>query len=129
MSVARYWREIPQRYRYEAEKCKSCGFIAFPPRLVCPECGKREFIKYVLKTTGKILSFTVIEVGPTEFADLVPYVVAIVELDDGARLTIQIADCEPSKLNIGDKIKIEFRKIQTDGKAGIIMYGYKAVLV
>jgi uncharacterized OB-fold protein len=128
MSVARYWREIPQRYRYEAQKCKGCGYIAFPPRLVCPECGSRDFDKYVLQNTGKIVSFTVIEVGPSEFSDQVPYVVAIIELDDGARITTQIADCDPAKLKIGDKIKIEFRKIQSDGKAGIIMYGYKAVL-
>ena len=70
MSVARYWREIPQRYRYEAQKCKGCGYIAFPPRLVCPECGSRDFDKYVLQNTGKIVSFTVIEVGGGRSGDI-----------------------------------------------------------
>ncbi len=129
MSVARYWREIPQRYRYEAQKCKKCGYIAFPPRLICPECGSREFDDYVLKNTGKILSFTIIEVGPTEFSDQVPYCVGIVELDDGVRITSQIVDSDFDKIKIGEKVKLVFRKVQADGKAGIIMYGYKAVLV
>jgi hypothetical protein len=128
MSVAKYWREIPQRFRYEAKKCGKCGSISFPPRLVCPECGSRSFEDYVMKDTGKILTFTTIEVGPPQFADQVPYTVGIVELDDGARITTQITDVDPAKIKIGDRVKLEFRKIQDDGKAGIIMYGYKAVL-
>ena len=128
MSVAKYWREVPQRYRFEAKKCKKCGNIAFPPRLVCPECGGREFEDHILKDTGKLLTYTTIEVAPSQFSDQVPYSIGVVELDDGARITAQIADCDASKLKIGSKVKLEFRKIQDDGKAGIIMYGYKAVL-
>ena len=128
MSVAKYWREVPQRFRYEAKKCSKCGAISFPPRLVCSECGNRKFEDYVMKDTGKILTFTTIEVGPPEFADQVPYSVGIVELDDGARITAQITDADPANIKIGSKVKLEFRKVQTDGKAGIIMYGYKAVI-
>ena len=36
---ARYWREIPQRYRLEAGKCRSCGEVYFPPRLICANAG------------------------------------------------------------------------------------------
>ena len=32
---ARYWREIPQRYRLEAARCNKCNEVAYPPRLVC----------------------------------------------------------------------------------------------
>lgn len=128
MAVARYWREVPQRYRFEAKKCSKCGYITFPPRLICPECGNKKFEDYILKDTGKILTYTTIEVGPSEFADQVPYTVGIVELDDGVRITTQLADAEPGKIKIGGRVRLEFRKIQEDGKAGIIKYGYKAVL-
>ncbi len=40
---ARYWREIPQRYRCEAGKCKQCGKVFFPPRTVCNGCRGLEF--------------------------------------------------------------------------------------
>jgi uncharacterized OB-fold protein len=128
MSVARYWREVPQRFRFEAKKCSNCGHVAFPPRLICPECSGREFIDYILPDEGKILTYTTIEVGPSEFSDQVPYSVAIVELDDGVKLTAQIADATPDKIKSGGRVKLEFRKIQQDGKAGILKYGYKAVL-
>jgi hypothetical protein len=129
MSVARYWREIPRRYRLEAGKCNKCGYIAFPHRLVCPECGSRVFDEIKLCDTGKILSFTTIHVGPTEFSDQVPYNVGIIELDGGAKITAQIADTGSENLKIGGKVKLEFRKVQQDGHAGIIKYGYKAVLI
>ena len=45
MQVPRYWREIPKRYRLEAAKCSKCGHIAFPQRLICPECGAADFEK------------------------------------------------------------------------------------
>jgi uncharacterized OB-fold protein len=84
---------------------------------------------YILRDTGKILTYTTIEIGPSEFSDQVPYSVAIIELDDGVRITSQVADSSPDRLKVGGKVRLEFRKIQQDGKAGVIKYGYKAVLV
>lgn len=128
-SPARHHREIPQRYRLEAGKCKNCGKIYFPPRLVCDECGGRKFETIRLKGEGKIFSWTVIRVPPSEFKDQAPYAIGIIELDEGVRITCQIVDCEFDEIEIGKRVKIEFRKISEDGKSGVIYYGYKAVLV
>jgi len=127
MFPARYWREIPQRYRLEAEKCKKCGKIYFPPRVICAECKSREFELLKLKDEGKLLTYTVIRVAPSAFVAQTPYAIGIVKLDDGVNLLAQIVDCEPEQLQIGMKLKLEFRKIQQDGEAGILCYGYKCV--
>jgi len=124
---ARYWREIPQRYRLEASKCKGCGAVWFPPRLICAECGKRDFEGVRLADQGKVTTFTVIRVPPSEFSGQAPYAVGIVDLDGGVSIQCQIADCSPEELKIGMPVKIEFRKIKQEGEAGIINYGYKAV--
>ncbi len=129
MITPRYHREIPQRYRLEAGKCKQCGHISFPPRLVCPKCKSKSFETVNLSREGKILTFTIIRVGPEKFSKEIPYVVAIIELNDGVRLTAQVADCNVDKVAIGDKVKLVFRKIQDEGKSGLHCYGYKAVLV
>ena len=129
MFPARYWREIPQRYRMEAEKCKKCGKIYFPPRVICSDCKSRDFELLKLKDEGKLLTYTVIRVGPSQFVDQTPYAMGIVKLDDGVNLLAQIVDCEPEQLQIGMKLKLEFRKIQQDGEAGILCYGYKCVPV
>ena len=126
VTPARYWREIPQRYRLEAGKCTACGKIYFPPRVVCA-CGAREFEAVQLNDEGTLQTFTVIRVAPSQFTDEAPYVVGIVELNDGVRLTTQVVDCDPEQLEIGQQVKVEFRRIQTIGEAGILCYGYKCV--
>ena len=129
MPSPRYWKEIPQRYRLEAGKCKSCGKILFPPRLICPNCKSKEFDKTRLSEKGKVVTFTVIRVGPEQFSTQTPYVVGILELQEGVQIMSQIVDCKPEDVEIGKSVKLVFRKIQEEGKTGILCYGYKAVLV
>ena len=124
---SRYWREIPQRYRLEANKCQECNMIYFPPRLICPECRNRKLEETKLTDKGKILTFTIIRVPPHQFKDQAPYIVGIVELDDGVKLTGQIVDCDFDRIEIGMRVKIEFRKLYSEGASGIICYGYKFV--
>ena len=127
MFPARAHREYPHRYRLEAGKCKKCGKIVFPGRLICPVCGHREFEKSILPDTGKLVTFSVIKVGPLQFADEAPYAIGIAELTNGARLFAQISDCDVNSLKIGMEVRIEFRRIQTDGHHGVLSYGYKFV--
>ncbi|MBM3293016.1 MAG: Zn-ribbon domain-containing OB-fold protein [Candidatus Aminicenantes bacterium] len=124
---SKHWREIPQRYRLEAGKCTRCGYVAFPPRLVCPECGNREFAPVKLAETGTLLTYTVVRVAPGGFEDEAPYAVGIAELADGVKLTAQVADCAFADLKVGLKVRLEFRKLSEDGAAGVIAYGYKFV--
>ena len=124
---SRYWREIPQRYRYEAAKCAKCGFVCFPPRLVCPECGAREFTAVKLAQTGTLVTHTIIRVPPHPFADQSPYAVGIAELDDGVRLMAQVVDCDFEALKVGLRVRLEFRKISEEGESGVIYYGYKFI--
>jgi uncharacterized OB-fold protein len=128
MSSPRYWREMPQRYRLEAGKCKACGMVWYPPRDLCPGCRSRLWEKTELPRTGKLLAHTVIRVPPSQFADQAPYPLAVVELEGGAKILVQIADASPEELESGQEVRLELRRIQDEGKAGIICYGHKAVL-
>ena len=129
MISPRYAREIPQRYRLEASKCKSCGNVSFPPRLICPECKSREFETIKLSDEGKILTYTIIRVASDAFSKITPFTIAVIAVDNGARLMTQIADSPIDKVKIGEKVKLVFRKIQDEGKSGLHCYGYKAVLI
>lgn len=126
MPSARYTREIPQRYRLEAGKCSACGKMYYPPRRVCP-CGGREFETVTLPDAGKVVTYTIIRVGPSDFTDEVPYGLGIVELDGGVRLMAQIVDVPLEDIKTGMPVRLEFRKIYQEGEAGIICYGHKAV--
>lgn len=120
---------MPQRYRLEAGKCTKCNKIFFPPRLICSSCGSKEFKTVQLSDTGKIVTFTTIRVAPAQFATEVPYNIAIVDLDGETKITTQVVDCKPEDMEIGKQVKFVFRKLDHEGKTGIIRYGYKAILI
>lgn len=129
MATSRFWREIPQRYRLEASKCKRCGREYFPPRAVCPECKSYEMEKVVLPSEGKVVTYTIIHVAPAAWRTLTPYAMGIIELTNGVRLTAQIVDCDPEKIEIGQEVRLEFRRLLEESPSGVIGYGYKAVPV
>lgn len=128
ISPARSWREFPQRYRLEAAKCTGCGTVHYPPRVACRQCGATDFDTLVLPRDGKIVTFTVVRVPPSGFTEQTPLPIALVELMEGVRVMVQIGDiANPDELEIGMRIRLEFRRISWDGDAGLIFYGHKAV--
>ena len=129
MIVPKYTREIPQRFRLEAEKCTNCGYVAFPPRLICPECGQKSFQMITLKPEGKILTYTIIRVGSDVFSRETPYAIAIIETNDNVKLMAMVADTKVDDVKIGSKVKLVFRKIQDEGVSGLHCYGYKAIVI
>lgn len=120
-------REFPSRYRLEAARCTSCGTVAFPARIVCAQCRGRSFEPCALRPEGTVATYTVIHVATSAFRQDVPYVLAVLDLADGARCTCQVADVDPKDLRIGMPVHLEFRRIQEAGEAGVIAYGHKAV--
>ena len=129
MAEPRYWREIPRRYRLEAQKCTRCSKVFFPPRLICSACKSREFSDIALSDEGEIITYTIIHVPPTQFSKESPYAMGIVRLKDDVCITAQIADCNFEDLKIGGKVRVVFRKIREEGEEGIKCYGYKCVLM
>jgi scaffold protein (connect acetoacetyl-CoA thiolase and HMG-CoA synthase) len=124
--IVRAWRHIPQRYSLIGSKCLHCGKVFFPKRVICPECrrkGNLEDIK--LCGEGIIHTYSVIHAPTEDFKIISPYVVAIVELKEGAKITTQIVDCNPGDVEIGNKVEMVFRKIKEEGDDGVISYGYK----
>jgi uncharacterized OB-fold protein len=125
-NIARGWRHIPQRYNLIGSRCLQCGEVFFPMRVICPVCrrrGKLEDIKFSGK--GKIHSYSVIHTPTDEFRNMAPYAVAIIELEEGTKITSQIVDCKVDEIEIGQEVELVFRKIREEGDEGVISYGYK----
>ena len=127
MPPARSWRNYPQTYRLEAARCKKCQKVFFPPRLVCNKCASREFERFNMQRTGKVVTHTIIRTPADAFSGESPFALGIVQMDDGPRLTTQIVDVQFDQVKIGLPVKLEFRRISAEGDSGIIHYGHKAV--
>ena len=125
--TARFWRESSRRYRGEAAKSPLTGKVYFPGRLIEPGNHNRTFETVKLNYDGTLLTYTIIRVAPRGFERSSPYALGIIELDDGGRITSQIADTPLDKIQIGMRVRVEFRKIIDDSPEGLHMYGYKVV--
>ena len=124
MSVPRYWRNEVPRYRLQGEECTECGAKYFPSRPVC-KCGSTTFKPHKLAERGEVVTWTTIINPPMGYERFAPYVVALIELEDGCKLLSQVVDVTPDEVSAGMKVEAVFRKVKEDGKDGIIQYGYK----
>lgn len=125
-SLSSYWRKIPQWYRMEGAICETCKTHYFPSRSICPQCRRAgKLTKQTFSGKGEIYSYSVVHAPPAGMELHRPYNIAIVELDEGPRLTAQIVDCKKEDLGIGKKVEMVFRRIRDGDREGIIHYGYK----
>jgi hypothetical protein len=126
MNVPSFWRNVQSRYNLTGVRCTNCQQIYFPPRPLCPQCrrlGRLE--RENLRGVGTVLTYTVIRSASEGFHQQTPYIMAVVQLEDGPCLTTQIVDCKETEIEIGMPVERVFRKITEDGEAGLIHYGYK----
>ncbi|MDD4250858.1 MAG: Zn-ribbon domain-containing OB-fold protein [Candidatus ainarchaeum sp.] len=118
------WRNYSDRYKLSGHKCTKCGANYFEKKGMCV-CGNLIFSEMFFSGNGKIVSFTKIHSGPSVFEEQSPYCVAIIDLEEGARITAQIVDCKYDELKIGLGVEAVFRKLYKSGEKGIIHYGTK----
>lgn len=103
-------------------KCPQCGTVQFPIHRICIECGYRGGLEEVkLPRTGKLFTFT--HDYLTETPDP-PTTHAVVDLDGGGRVYVQLTDCEPERVEIGMPVELTFRKYHEG--AGLKNYFWKA---
>lgn len=103
-----FWRAAKRR-ELRFQQCKACGKKLFFPRLVCSHCLAADLDWVRSAGTGTVYSYTVIFQAAHEgFSAEVPYVYAIIELDEGVRLISNVVGIEPDKVEIGMKVKAVF---------------------
>ena len=90
-------------------KCRACGAITATPRMVCRECNSTDLEIVELKGTGKIQTFTTAYVASEGREPEVPYVIVLVELDEGPWLMGNLGDIDPTQVTmevIGKRVKM-----------------------
>jgi hypothetical protein len=90
-------------------KCRTCSAITCPPKMNCQECAGSELEVVELSGAGEIKTFTHTFVAPLGREDEVPYVMALVELEEGPWISGNLTGVSPENVNmelIGRKVKL-----------------------
>lgn len=90
---------------------------------ICSNCGSTSLTKYSFEDGATLVSWSEVHAAPIGFEYQVPYIVGIVELEAGEKMTTQIVDIKLEELHHGLKLRPVFKKIYPDGDSGIIHYG------
>jgi uncharacterized OB-fold protein len=89
-------------------RCGACMLVFWYPRNFCPDCGSDQIEGIESAGTGQIYSFTVTRHGPGLYRAQGPYVVALVELDEGVRVMTNVVGCVPESVRIGQRVRAVF---------------------
>lgn len=111
-----FW-EGCKNHELRFQKCRQCGKVRWPASYICPDCLSEEYDMVTLPDSGTIYSYIVMDKPfHPSLADKVPYVVALVDLDEGVRIVTNIIDYTPGKVHCGDKVKIDWFDTDTFSK-------------
>ena len=96
--------------RYQC--CVRCGRVQLIPRSLCEQCQSWQLDWKVSRRTGTVLTFTTVYRAPLPvFKDMVPYVIAIVDMDEGFRVMANALPQGCEGLGIGSRVRVGFQDV------------------
>lgn len=106
-----YW-EAARRGELRLPRCVDCGRFHFYPRTLCPHCGGVNLEWQPGSGYGEVYSLTIVQRAPSPaFENDVPYVVAVIALDEGPHLMSNVVNISPQLVRIGQRVRIGFRSV------------------
>ena len=107
------FKELKQDLRLYGSRCESCGTVQFPIARVCIKCKMRDRLTdHKLRKTGRIFTFTIDHlIANIEH----PLPMAVVDLDGGGRLYLQVTDFEESEVTVDAPVTLTFRRLHEGG--------------
>jgi uncharacterized OB-fold protein len=107
-----YW-SAARRGELAVAACRPHGHLNFPPEVSCAVCAARELEPRVVSGRGTVYTFAIVrQAFDPAFAGDVPYVVALVELDEqpGLRLLTNVVGVAPDMVAVGDRVHVVFEQ-------------------
>ena len=92
---------------FSAFQCDTCKSLSAPPHVSCGRCGAATLRSVALSGRGRLLSFTTIRIPPARFRGQEPYDVAVIDLEEGLRVTARLKVPIGREAAIGDSVAFE----------------------
>lgn len=111
-----FW-EAAKNHRLELPRCNACGQFWFPPSQSCPHCLAADFAWTPVSGRGTVFSFVVFHrVYHPAYEGDVPYVVALIALEEGPRMLSNVVGIPPDQVRCDMPVKVVFDDV-TEGVA------------
>jgi len=103
-----FWRAT-KNHELKYQKCNDCNTVVFYPKHHCTNCGSANLSWHTSSGQGKVYTFSVVRQNRSgAFRDLVPYVVAYIDLDEGFRMMSNVVSINPDEVKCDMRVKVEW---------------------
>jgi uncharacterized OB-fold protein len=110
--TAPFWQGCKER-RLLFQRCSECGNMRYPASIVCPDCHSTACEWVESKGEGRIYSFVVFRRAFHPAMDgRIPYVVAVVELDEGPSFLTNIVGTDPAQIRCDQRVRLTWEKME-----------------
>ena len=102
------------QHRLVVQECAACGTRRYPATTYCPACRSDASRWIESGGTGKVFSWVVVHhpVPKEAYAGDVPYVVALIDLDEGVRMVSNIVEIAPSAIQANMRVRVRFDDVE-----------------
>ncbi len=109
-NTRKYWEGCRQ-HKLLLPKCRACDKFFFFPNNFCPHCLSEDVEWLEASGRGRVHTFSVVERPPTiPFSSDVPYVVVIIELDEGPRMMSSLIGVAPGDVRVDMPVEVVFEE-------------------
>ncbi len=103
-----FWKACNEE-KFLIQTCNSCGKNQFYPRAICKHCHGSDLDWQPVSGRGKVKTFTVVSHAPSPaFKEDLPYVLALIDLEEGVRAMMNVIGCDVADVHIGMDIELTF---------------------
>jgi uncharacterized protein len=93
------------------QRCSACGRIWHPPLPRCPDCHSADVQWTPARGTGHVYTYTTVyHATHVAMTDKVPYIVAMIELDEGPRVVTNLRNCSEDEVTVGMPVRVIFEE-------------------
>lgn len=109
-----FWDGV-RAHKLLVQKCNSCGKLRHLPKPLCANCLSQDFTWAEMSGRGQVYTYTIMHRAPApSFNGELPYVVALVELEEGPRMITNIRECPPEQVRVGMPVKVVYEDINAE---------------
>lgn len=109
-----FW-DAAREEKLRIQHCADCKMFVFYPRIVCPHCFSDSLNWADASGRGTVYSFTVVENNaPSFFQEDMPFVVAIIRLEEGVQMMSNIVGCDPYSVACDMPVEVTFERVSDE---------------
>jgi uncharacterized OB-fold protein len=109
-----FW-DATKSHKLVLPRCNACSHLFFYPRERCPNCLSGDLSWVESEGKGRVYSFTIIQ-QPVDkaFLEDIPYIYAIIQLDEGPRMISNVIDCAIEDVCVDMAVTVAFDDVTSD---------------